>query len=95
MERDFNENWEYEEEEAVVVVDADTIIDPRAMVVKSLNALIADRTMPWSGSSYDLAFRAKISRIDITKKLHKVIIIHWLQCASIFTRGKEESQEYK
>ena len=78
-----------------MVVDTDAIIDPRAMVIESFDTLIADRTVPRSGSSDDLAFRAKISRIDITKKLQKAIIIHWFKGASIFTRCNEEAHEYK
>jgi len=38
-----------------VIASPDAVIDPRAMVIESLNALIANGTMPGSGASYDFA----------------------------------------
>ena len=41
MENDFEPNGEKEEEESIVVTYSYTIVDPRAMVVKSFHALVA------------------------------------------------------
>jgi len=40
---------EQEEQECVVILNSYTIIDPWAMMVESLNALVADCTMSTSG----------------------------------------------
>jgi len=57
------------------------------MMVISFNTLVAYGTVPGpSGPDY-LAFRAKISGIDITKKLHKGEIINWFKGSRVLARG--------
>ena len=38
-----------EYQECIMIADADTVIDPRAMMVESLHALVADGAMSGSG----------------------------------------------
>jgi hypothetical protein len=47
-----------------VVVDSHAVIDPRAVVVETLDALIAAATVARAGSSDDLAIRANLNRIN-------------------------------
>ena len=53
MENDFEPNGEKEEEESIVVTYSYTIVDPRAMVVESLNTLVASVAVTRTGSSYN------------------------------------------
>jgi hypothetical protein len=47
-----------------MVVRPNAVIDPRAVMVVSLDTPIANTTMPGSGGSHDFAFRAELQRID-------------------------------
>lgn len=65
-------NTEQEYHEIVVIVYTDTIIDPRAVMVKAFHTLIADTAMARSLGSYDLAVWAKQNWVKIFK--HSLLI---------------------
>jgi len=67
MNDDFGPNSKEEHHEGVVVLDSDAIVDPRAVMVKSLYAPVANGAVAGSGSSDDLALGAKVSWIDISE----------------------------
>jgi len=60
-----------------MVVDAYTVVDPWAVVVKSLNTMVANCTVsgPWSPNN--LTIWAQISRVDILEQtdVGKVLLI--------------------
>jgi hypothetical protein len=47
-----------ESHEIVMIIDADTVIDPWAVMIKAFNALIANTAMTRPLSPYNLAVRA-------------------------------------
>jgi hypothetical protein len=49
-----------------------TVIDVRTVMIKSLNAKIANVAMSASRSSDDLAFRAHVKRVAFVKKILKI-----------------------
>jgi len=58
-----DKNGDHEGNEVNVVVHSDAVVDPRAMVVESLNAAIARATMPASRRSNDQTIWAKLDRV--------------------------------
>lgn len=46
-----------------MVVGADAVVDPWAMMIISLDAPVANTAMPGPGGSHDLAFRTELQRI--------------------------------
>ena len=48
-----------------MISNANTVVDPGAVVVKSLYALVANGTMSGSGRSNDLTFRAEVCWINV------------------------------
>jgi hypothetical protein len=56
-----------------VVLDADAVVEPRAMMIEALNALVANGTVPAAGRSDDLAVRADLNRVY---QLHNVKWVH-------------------
>jgi len=73
-----------------VIFDANTVINPRTMMIKSLNALVANGTMTRSGSSDDFTFWAEINWIYVVEKLQKGVILKWLKISWIFAGSSEE-----
>ena len=60
-----------------MVADADAVVDPRAVVVEALNALVADSAMPRSGRSENFAVRTHLAWMDARKHIHELVV--WLQ----------------
>jgi hypothetical protein len=67
VDHDLGPNGDNEEHERIVVLYSNTIIDPRAMMVESLNAMIADGAVTRSCCFYHLAFWAEIGRVDVSQ----------------------------
>lgn len=55
-----------EKHEGIVVFDSDAVIDPRAVVVVPLYALVADEAVAGANCLDHPALRAKVSRIDVS-----------------------------
>ena len=51
-------------EEAIVVAQANTVINPGTMVVEALNAVTTDTTVPTPARSNRLTVRTKLSAVD-------------------------------
>ena len=64
----FDPDGKQEEQECVVVLDSDAVVDPWAVMVKSLNALVADCTMSTSGGPDHFALWAEVSWVDVSQK---------------------------
>ena len=54
-----------------MVVDANAVVNPRAMMVKSFNTTIANCTMLRSWCSEDFTVRTHFTRMNFCKNLHK------------------------
>ena len=50
-----------------MVPNPHAVVDPRAVVVKTLNTHVANGAMSGPGGSNDLAVRAQLSRIELQK----------------------------
>ena len=74
-----------------MIVDANTIVDPLAVVVKLVNASIADVTVPRVLLVYGLAVGAQALRVIFFYQLVKVKICNFLHVA----RGPEGCAEEK
>lgn len=84
-EKDVEESKGQEGQERIMISDTDTIIDPRAMMIESLNANIANGTMTRSRGSNDFAIRAEISWGKPLHKIQKVDAVFisqftWVSC---------------
>lgn len=66
-----------------MVADANTVVDPGAMMVESLNTDIADGTMPGSRGPDDLAVGAQVSRVELLEQVHEVQTRLRLELSSI------------
>lgn len=64
--------------EDTVILSANTVIDPRAMMIETVNTLITDRAMTASWWLQDFAVLAKCSRLERFKHFHEFIFIHFL-----------------
>jgi len=73
-----------------VIFDANAVINPRTMMIKSLNTLVANGTMTRSGSSDDFTFWTEINWIYVVEKLQKGVIIKWLKISWIFAGSSKE-----
>ena len=56
----------------VVVANANTVVDPRTVMVKALDAVSTDRAVPAAAGSYSLAIGAELRAINDIKHFHKV-----------------------
>jgi hypothetical protein len=59
------------EKEIVMIANTNTVINPRTMMIKSLNAMMADTTVPTTGSANGLTVRAQVSAIVLLQKINK------------------------
>ena len=57
-----------------MILDANAVVDPRTVMIKSFYASMADTTMPTSTSSDDLALWAQLRGFEVLEQLHKVDI---------------------
>lgn len=64
-ENNFGPNDNEENQKGIMIFDSDTIIDPRAVVIESFDALVADGTVLAPGRANDFTIRANVSRVDI------------------------------
>jgi len=94
MNDDFDPNCHDKHHEGIMVLDADTVVDPWAVMVESLDTSVADGTMTRPGCLDYLALGAEISRIDISKKFQERSSFFWHYDTSIFARGIEECKEH-
>jgi hypothetical protein len=65
MENDLEPYGKEEHQKCIMISNANTVVDPGAVVVKSLYALIANGAMSGSGRSNDLTFRAEVCWINV------------------------------
>jgi hypothetical protein len=65
MENDLEPYGKEEHQKCIMISNANTVIDPGAVVVKSLYALVANGAMSGSGRSNDLTFRAEVCWINV------------------------------
>jgi len=86
-------NWKQKHHKCIVILDANTIVDPGAMVVESLNATVANSTMPWSSRPDNFALRTEISWVNFSEKLQKVMLFLWLKNTRVLAAGVQERQE--
>lgn len=83
----------------MVVLGSHAVVDPRAMVVKALNALIADAAVPRPISSDHLAIGAKEHGVEILKHIDEgyFIVARQIPRVSEGAQGEEyysEAKEY-
>ena len=57
-----------------MVVDADAVVQPWAMVVEALDTPIADGAVARSGRSEHLTVGAHLARVDLLEKLQEVVL---------------------
>lgn len=91
---DFDPDGEYEEHEGVVVLDTNTVINPRTVMVESFNTLIANRAVARSCSLDDFTLRTEVCRVDVSQELKERCRFLRHNGTWIFTRSIEECQEY-
>ena len=48
-----------------MIFDSDTIVDPRAVVIESFDALVADGAVLASGRANDFAIWTEVSGVDV------------------------------
>lgn len=58
--------------EGLVVLQTDTVVDPRAVMVEALDAVLANGAVSAAARPYRVAIRAELSAIDGVKHLHEV-----------------------
>ena len=58
---------EEEDHKAVVVVDSDAVVDPRAVMVEPVNTFVANGTVAAARGSDHFTFRAQIRWVDISQ----------------------------
>ena len=90
MKCDFKPDTHKERDECVMVLNPDAVIDPRAVVVKPFNTLVADGTVTGSCGSDYLALRTEICRIYITQKLYEMLRFVRFYESWVLTAGKEK-----
>ena len=63
-----------EGQKCVVVVNADTVIDPRTVMVKSLDTFVADCAMPGARSTKDFTIWAHFTWVYVLEKVNELVI---------------------
>lgn len=63
---------QYVEEKDPMIIHADTVVNPLAMMVVSLDTFVAEITMPGVWSAVDLALRTQTIRINQLNYFAKV-----------------------
>ena len=58
-----------------MVSKANAVVDPRAVMVKSLYAVLADGAVPTPASPDSLTVRAQLAGINVVEQLAKVYIL--------------------
>lgn len=91
----FRPDSEQEDHEPVVVVDADAIVDPRAVMVKPIDALVANRTVAAARGADHFALWAQVCRVDVSQQVQKVFPWVALDGARVPARSVEECQDYE
>lgn len=77
-----------------MIFDPHAVVDPWAVVVKSLNALVADCAMAASGGSDDFALRAEVCWVDISKKVKERLTFERLQDTWVPAARVKKSQQH-
>lgn len=54
-----------------MVLDADAVVDPLAMVIETLNTLVADVAVTWVSRADDLAVRAEQVRLKLLNQANE------------------------
>ena len=88
----FCPDGEKEDHEAVVVVNADAVVDPRAVVVKPIDADVADRAVAAARGSNHLALGAEVGWVDVAKQREEFLLLVALNDTRTLARGVEEGQ---
>ena len=65
MENDLEPYGKEEHQECVMISYSNTVINPGAVVIKSLHTLVTNGAMSGSSWSYDLTFGAEVSWINV------------------------------
>jgi len=71
-----------------VVVHSNTIVDPWAVVVKALNALLADAAMAGAISAHNLAVSAEQYRIKDLHHFHEGDTFRTLEMTGVLAHGQ-------
>jgi hypothetical protein len=94
MDDNFDPDGNNEYHECVVVLDSNAVIDPRAMMVEPLNALVADRAVAGPGGLDHLALGAEVCWVDVPQELKERSTLFWHDDSWILARSVKERQEY-
>ena len=77
-----------------MVTQTYAVVDPRAVVVKSFTAPLADATVPGAISAHNFAIGAKQHRIEDLHELHEVDLLWFLQVSWVLAHG-ERVENYR
>jgi len=61
-------NDDQENQKGIMIFDSDTIVDPRAVMIESFDALVADGAVLASGRANDFAIWAEVSGVDVAQE---------------------------
>ena len=75
----------------VMVANADTVVDPRTVMVKAFDAVSTDRAMPAAAGPYRLAIGAELCAINDIKHFHKVDV--FVSYVSRLSHRRESEKE--
>jgi len=75
-----------------MIASPDTVIDPWAVMIKPLYALVADAAVAWPLRPYDLAVGTQQDWVEILKHGEEWDIIGLLKVAWVFKRADHEQQ---
>jgi len=70
-----------------VVIQADTVVDPRTMVVETLHALVADTAVARTVGPDDFTVRAEEDGVELLQHLHERDLDWLFNVARIPTHG--------
>lgn len=90
----FHPDSENEQHERIVVLNSNTVINPRTVVIESFNALVADWAVARSSSLYDFALGAQVGWVDVSQELEERCSLLRQYSSGILARSIEEGQEY-
>jgi hypothetical protein len=76
-----------------MIASADAVIDPWAVMIKPLYALVADAAVAWPLSPYDLAVGTQKNRVEVLKHGEKWNIVWLLKVAWVLKGADHEEQE--
>lgn len=72
-----------------MILDADAVVEPWAVMVVALDALVANRTVPATGRPHDHTVRAYLDRVDQLHELEKVEILDWLDLPAVTSHASD------